>query len=31
VVGSFPLDREMEYLEKAHPKKKGLMTVPKEI
>jgi len=30
-VGSFPLDREMEYLERTHGKKKGLMTVPKGI
>jgi hypothetical protein len=30
-VGSFPIDREMEYLERAHGKKKGLMTVPKGI
>jgi hypothetical protein len=30
-VGSFPLDREMEHLDRVAHKPKGYMTVPKEI
>lgn len=30
-VSGFPMDRELEHLEREHGKKKGLMTVPKEI
>ena len=31
VVAGFPLERELEYLERKHHKPKGLMTVPKEL
>jgi len=31
VVSGFPMERELEYLERTHHKPKGLMTVPKEI
>ena len=31
LVGSFPIDREMEHLDRVGYRKKGLMTVPKEI
>jgi hypothetical protein len=31
VVGSFPLDRELEYLEREHHKPKAQMSVPKKL